>query len=140
MTVSLNPSDMPAVMADLLLACTCPPDAFGAATAAKRGRNPKFPYVPIINHDPAGTAWKARTEQIRNRAYADRQDAIDCAQRVIDNRRACHIRDLNEYRNRATREAEGLPRELADALGLATRHNDALHTQNAIASKLGGAA
>jgi hypothetical protein len=100
------------------LACTCAPDAFGVATAAKRGRNPQSPHVPIINHDPAGTRWKAHTEQILKRAYADRQDAIDCAQRAIDYRRAMHVRDLNEYRNRATREAEGLPRELADALAL----------------------
>lgn len=100
------------------LACTCAPDAFGVATAAKRGRNPQFPHVPIINHDPAGGVRMTHTEQILTRAYADRQDAIDCAQRVIDNRRALHVRDLNTKGHRALREAEGLPRELADALVL----------------------
>lgn len=57
------------------------------ASAARRGRNPKFPYVPIVVHysHRIGFAIPKRwTKQIRGKAYADRNDAVAYAQRYID--------------------------------------------------------
>lgn len=86
---------------------------FGKASAAKRGRNPRFPYVPIIDYGPQeGVVPCTRTEQIRKRAFATREEAIACAQRVIERNIAVHERTLVTPRYRALREQCGLPREL----------------------------
>lgn len=82
---------------------------FGTASAAKRGRNPKLPYVPIIKYP---TVYGQQTEQIRKRAFATREEAVACAQRVIDNRIALHERDLVLPGRRSHRERNGFPREL----------------------------
>lgn len=91
---------------------------FGTAAAAKRGRSRLLPYVPIIDfgEQPAGSVLRTRTEQIRGRAFADRDLAVAYAQRVIDARTAQHERHLVTPRMRALREQEGLPRELVGVL------------------------
>lgn len=87
---------------------------FGTATAAKRGRNPALPYVPVIDYteQTAGSFTRTHTEQILGRAYADRDEAVACAQRVIDNTIAAYAAKLTERGARSLREFEGLPREI----------------------------
>jgi len=48
-------------------------------SAAKRGRNPSFPYVPIVVRAD-GTSHNTNAAV----AYATRQEAVDHAQRWID--------------------------------------------------------
>lgn len=86
---------------------------FGKASAAKRGRNPRFPYVPIIDFGEQETGqYRTRTEQIRRKAFEDRDKAVAHAQRVIDWRQADMRRKLCEPRYRAFRRQHGLPEEL----------------------------
>ena len=49
------------------------------ASAVKRGRNPRFPYVPVIVRDDGST----HNTNTRN-AYATREEAVAFAQRWID--------------------------------------------------------
>ena len=85
---------------------------FGVASAAKRGRNPKFPYVPVIDH-----GWqdrgvhRTRTEQILGKAFETRDQAVDYAARVIIGRREELRTRLAKPNLRALRESYGLPRE-----------------------------
>jgi hypothetical protein len=79
---------------------------FGTASAVKRGRNPAFPYVPIIDHGD-------RTENpARGNAFKTRAEAVAEAQRCIDARREHLRRTLAEPRMRALREQHGLPRDI----------------------------
>ena len=80
---------------------------FGTASARKRGRNPDYPYVPVIER-PNGTT----SNPVRGRAYATRTEAVAAAQRQIDGRRRQLSDQLAQPRYRALREAYGLPREL----------------------------
>lgn len=86
---------------------------FGKPSAAKRGRNPRWPYVPIIDfgEQPTGI-HRTRTEQIRGRAFAEREEAVAYAGRVIAARKADMERKLAEPRYRAMREQFGLPRDI----------------------------
>lgn len=84
----------------------------GKPNAAKNGRNPVFPYVPLIMHPPVFASGSPRREQVLGRAYVTRQEAITEAQRVIDARVAHFRRQLGEPRHRALREQWGLPREI----------------------------
>lgn len=89
---------------------------FGKATARKTGRNPKWPYVPIIDHSAGESARVGvpltRTEQIRKRAFATRAEAIYHAEQVIL-ARGWHLkRQLADPRMRALREQHGLPRDI----------------------------
>lgn len=77
--------------------------------ALKRGRNPKFPYVPIYQFGEL--AGNAQTTQIRGRAFATRDEAIEYAQRMIDAFRNKMRSDLRNPKHRALREQYGLPRE-----------------------------
>lgn len=57
------------------------------ASAAKRGRNPRFPYVPIIVRKlsaPPFNLGRRITEQLRGEAYATRAEAVARAQYVIE--------------------------------------------------------
>lgn len=85
---------------------------FGIATAAKRGRNPKFPYVPIVDLRTGEMKQHGHTSQIMGKAYATREAAIARAQRGIDAGRAAFIGHLNDPRWRALRRQYGLPEEL----------------------------
>lgn len=79
---------------------------FGAPTARKTGRNPAWPYVPVVLHGD-------RQEQILGKAFATRPEAVAHATKVISHRRTVLARQLADLRYRALREAHGLPRELA---------------------------
>ena len=81
---------------------------FGTASAAKRGSNPAFPYVPIIVR-PGG---ERTANPAKGLAFATREEAIAQAQRQIDVQRADLTAKLGERRYRALREQHGLPREL----------------------------
>jgi len=81
------------------------------AEAVKRGRDPRFPYVPIYRFSDG--AGNSQTTQIRNRAYSTRGEAIQCAADFIA-RLKQHMRDqLCKPGCRALREQYGLPREIA---------------------------
>lgn len=87
---------------------------FGSPSAAKRGRNPKYPYVPIIklrsDGGQLGGYGSARTRQLRGLAFATREEAVARAQRQIDAARAQFANDLCKPNYRAFREQYGLPR------------------------------
>lgn len=90
---------------------------FGAAAAAKRGRNPKFPYVPVIklrsDGSQLGGYGSARTRQLKGLAYATREEAIARAQRQIDSAKRQFADDLCKPNRQALREYYGLPRDPA---------------------------
>lgn len=87
-------------------------DAAGwpTATAAKRGRNPRWPYVPVLNYGDLRPM--SPTHQIRGRAFATRPEAVADAQEWIDRARAALADELARPNYRALREYHGLPREL----------------------------
>lgn len=89
---------------------------FGLPSAAKRGRNPRFPYVPIIDHRArqAREGGFQQTEQIRGLAFATRDEAVTVAGEVIDQARRRLAAKLGDPVHRALREHHGLPRELGD--------------------------
>jgi hypothetical protein len=91
---------------------------FGAATASKRGRNPKFPYVPVIklrsDGSQLGGYGSARTRQLTGLAYATRDEAVARAQAEIDAYRRGFATDLCRPTSRALREHYGLPRKPLD--------------------------
>lgn len=83
---------------------------FGTASANKRGRTQRWPYVPIIKTtDPIG---RDHTEQILAVAFETRDEAVSYAAGVIEFRRQELARKLAEPRYRALREQHGLPREI----------------------------
>lgn len=81
---------------------------FGVASARKRGRNPEFPYVPVIEHQNG----QRTANPVKGLAFATRAEAVAQAQRQIDAQRAALATKLGERRYRALREQYGLPREL----------------------------
>lgn len=82
---------------------------FGKPSAAKRGRNPAFPFVPVIDHgEQTQGVHRTRTEQIMGKAFPDREQAIAHAARVIEARKAKLVSDLAEPRMRALRKSYGL--------------------------------
>lgn len=88
---------------------------FGRPTAAKRGRNPRFPWVPVVDYGPQDTGVDTtRTWQIPARAFATRNEAVRCAAEYIAAGRDRLERDLQHPRMRALREQHGLPRELPE--------------------------
>ncbi|SFQ27347.1 hypothetical protein [Amycolatopsis rubida] len=107
---------------------------FGLASYAKRGRNPRWPYVPIIVHPPQPGTPRRRTEQVKKRAFASSDEATACAQRVIDARREEHERRLTIPRLRTYREACGYPREITDcAVTDGTRTGRVVESANILA-------
>jgi len=96
---------------------------FGRPSAVKRGRNPQWPYVPIVDHGEQTTGvHRTRTEQIKAKAFAARENAISYAAAVIDARRIAFRRDLLEPGHRALREQYGLPAEIDMLLRAAPAH------------------
>jgi hypothetical protein len=86
---------------------------FGRASAAKRGRNSQWPYVPIIDHGEQKIGvHRTRTEQIRAKAFATRGEAVDYAAKIIDARRITLARNLADPGYRALRSQYGLPTEI----------------------------
>lgn len=83
----------------------------GTASARKSGRNPLWPYVPVIVHtDDLGVDHQ---EQVLGLAFETRPEAVAAAQRRIVARRAQLAEKLANPRYRALRESYGLPREIA---------------------------
>lgn len=82
---------------------------FGVPSAAKRGRNPRWPFVPVVKFE------SGRTQQLRGLAYSTREDAVARAERQIDARRQQLARDLCRPNMRALREQHGLPRDPLEA-------------------------
>lgn len=82
---------------------------FGQPSAAKRGRNPAFPYVPVIVR-PAGLSQTHNPHQ--GVAFATRDEAVAEAQRCIDQQRENLRQQLAQPRYRALRGQHGLPREI----------------------------
>lgn len=81
----------------------------GTASARKTGRNPTWPYVPVI----ISTHYGRKTQsQLTKVAFATRNEALEHAQRHLDTVRADIAGKLADPRYRALREQYGLPREL----------------------------
>lgn len=81
------------------------------AGAVKRGRNPRWPYVPVITYLNAdGTPH--RTEQVRGKAFATGEEATAHARRTINTRIDSLAARLALPNHRALREHYGLPRDL----------------------------
>jgi hypothetical protein len=75
----------------------------GTASARKAGRNPSWPYVPVlIVH--GGTV----TSQIKGRAFATRAEAVAYAEAHIAAERAALACKLAEPRYRALRAQHGV--------------------------------
>lgn len=89
---------------------------FGQPSAAKRGRNPKWPYVPVIQHTTGGKSGAGYTKQVLGKAFATRDEAVDHAAKVIAHQRVVLARHLAERGHRALREYHGLDRELPTAV------------------------
>jgi hypothetical protein len=92
--------------------------AWGKASAAKRGRNPSWPFVPVIDHtilhpQAGDTLLRQRTENAcRGVAFATREEAVAKAQQVIDARKVHLASQLADPRYRALRVSHGLPSEI----------------------------
>jgi hypothetical protein len=85
------------------------------ATARKAGRNPRYPFVPVLIHSAGGVRGQGRTEQIRGAAYATRAAAVDMAEQALWDRRVAFTRQLGDPRQRALRTSRGLPRDVPKA-------------------------
>lgn len=85
---------------------------FGQASARKSGRNPAWPYVPVVIHtDECGR--RSVINPVRGLAYATRAEAVERAERSIAFWRADLAEKLANPRHRAQRESYGLPREIS---------------------------
>jgi hypothetical protein len=81
---------------------------FGTASAAKRGRNSEFPYVPVIKE----YLGRGTHNPTRRRAYATREEAVAVAQAHIDAWRDDTRKKLADPCWRAFRKQWGLPEEI----------------------------
>lgn len=86
------------------------------ASAAKRGRNPQYPYVPLVK--TTDNSWRGAfggktSNPCKGFAYATRDEAVAKAQECLDVRRAAE-RDLflDPRRGRAMRRYYGLPENI----------------------------
>lgn len=85
----------------------------GTPSAAKRGRNPNWPYVPIIDHGEQSIGvYRTRTRQLRGKAFETRAEAVAYAESAIQESRRKLAARLIDPRERALRESVGLPREI----------------------------
>jgi hypothetical protein len=80
----------------------------GTPSARKGGRNPKFPYVPVIDNRRPDLPHGGSTTQIKGLAY----EAVEAASQHIESVRARIARQLGERPFRALRVAHGLPAEI----------------------------
>lgn len=76
------------------------------ASARKTGRNPKWPYVPVLLDD------QGRQHQILARAFETRSEAVAYAEDHLARGRALLAEQLAMPNKRALREWHGLPREM----------------------------
>ena len=84
------------------------------ATAVKRGKNPRWPYVPVVKNTDI-TVWRGQTHNpAKGEAFATREEAIARAQAILEARRAAdRALFLEPLRGRAMRRYHGLPMEIA---------------------------
>ncbi|WP_084398319.1 hypothetical protein [Henriciella aquimarina] len=82
------------------------------AEARKAGRRPEWPYVPIIRMRKCNCCGP-QTQQVQGRAYETREEALACAERVIERMKADFIAKLLNPRYRALRESVGMPSEIS---------------------------
>jgi hypothetical protein len=82
---------------------------FGKPRARKDGRNPAFPYVPIINYGRQliGRSM-TRTEQIRGKAFETPEQAAEYAGKIIEARKLDLAAKLADPRYRALRDKYGI--------------------------------
>lgn len=100
---------------DAQVAAAVAAECFGRATARRSGRDPRWPWVAVIDHGTQATGVHAQyTETVRGKAFVDRDAAVACAERVIAARRAILAGKLLDARYRSLREQYGLPRELGE--------------------------
>lgn len=82
--------------------------SWGRPNAVKRGRNPAYPYVPVM-------IFPERTQNLtQGVAFATRDEAISYGERYINHCKKVTAARLAEPRNRSLRQQYGLPRELSD--------------------------
>lgn len=84
---------------------------FGEPEAVKRGRRAEWPYVPVLRFHDCGNH---QTTQIKGRAFATREEALECARKHVENLRLHYAKRLRERGCRALRIQHGLPQEAAD--------------------------
>jgi hypothetical protein len=88
-------------------------EGFGVARARKRGRNPQWPYVPVIfTRTAAGRPDVGFESQILGNAYETRELALACAERHIATARHGFRYRLLQSNYRALRGQWGLPQEM----------------------------
>jgi hypothetical protein len=85
---------------------------FGKPSARKRGKDPRWPYVPVIEHAGVASSPKPWQEQVRGLAFATRTEAVSSAKVHIAKLRLELAKKLADPRMRALRERYGLPRDL----------------------------
>lgn len=84
----------------------------GTASAAKRGRNPTYPYVPVIKRTSDDGIRDTTQNPTRRVAYATREEAVAEAQRHIDAVRESMRIKLKQPGTRAWRKSFGLPENI----------------------------
>lgn len=84
--------------------------AFPTPTARKAGRDPRWPYVPVLVL-PGG---RGVSQQILGKAFATRTEAVEYAAAVVEADRVSLAKQLADPRMRALREQHGLPRDIAE--------------------------
>jgi hypothetical protein len=85
---------------------------------AKRGRNPKFPYVPVINYIVRATGDKRTQNPAKGLAFATREEAVAKAQSYIIGTREQTAFKMTLHRYRALREQYGFASELKDVVAV----------------------
>jgi hypothetical protein len=78
------------------------------ANASKRGRNPRYPYVPIIITDDTRAPGRKHQSQIQAVAYATRDEAVGYAQMTINFWRDRFRKQLIDPRMNAIRRQWGV--------------------------------
>lgn len=78
-------------------------------TAAKRGRNPKWPYVPVLDYGRF-------TKQILGRAYSTRGEAVQAAAAAVAQLKQLDDRKLWRVGSRAMRRQFGLPGDISNGV------------------------
>lgn len=88
----------------------------GEPSAAKRGRNPAWPYVPVVDFTREGMTGPhaTRTEQLKGFAFQTREAAVEFARGHIAGRRLSLAASLKMPRMRALRRHHGLPEEIPE--------------------------
>lgn len=84
--------------------------AFPTATARKTGRDPRWPYVPVL----ILPGERRVAQQILGKAFATRSEAVAHAVAVVEANRISLAKRLADPRERALREHHGLPRDISE--------------------------